>query len=282
MPRLKYRLGSIMLFGVLAVGLLAAPLSAWAQAVTRAYTSDGTMQRGMIVKISDKDSGKVEALSTKETDDMEGVVVAANDSPVTISDTDPENSQVFVANSGHYQVLVSDQNGVIKNNDYLTISSVAGVAMKSDKSQTIVVGKALAGFDGKTNVSGTTTLTDNRGNTTQTSIGLIPVDINISRNPLQSGFNSSVPGLQSLHAGAQAIVNKPVDPARFYVAIILLLMITGIGGSLLYSGVRNGFVAIGRNPLAKKSITRSLIQVVITSVIIFIIGLVGVYLILKL
>jgi hypothetical protein len=55
-----------------------------------------------------------------------------------------------------------------------------------------------------------------------------------------------------------------------------------IAGSILYAGVRTSMIAIGRNPLAKGSVTRNLIQVVVTSVIILIIGIVAVYLILKL
>ncbi|HEX8226809.1 MAG TPA: hypothetical protein VF572_02980 [Candidatus Saccharimonadales bacterium] len=253
-----------------------------AQAVTQAYSSDNPLQRGMIVRITEKDKNKVEALSDKAATKMEGIIVAANDSPVTLSSEDVSKQQVFVAKTGKYNLLVGNQNGPIKVNDLLTISSLAGIAMKADTKQPVVVGKALAAFDGKTSVSGSTTVKDSAGRSITVAIGLLPVDINISRNPLEKQTESRIPGVGFLQSGARAIVNKTVDPARLYISLLVLLVVAAIAGSILYGGVRSSMVSIGRNPLAKSSIMRGLIQVVITSIIIFIIGLIGVYLILKL
>jgi len=50
----------------------------------------------------------------------------------------------------------------------------------------------------------------------------------------------------------------------------------------LYSGIRNALIAIGRNPLSKKSIFRGLLEIILTGFIILIIGLFAVYLLLKL
>jgi F0F1-type ATP synthase membrane subunit c/vacuolar-type H+-ATPase subunit K len=84
-----------------------------------------------------------------------------------------------------------------------------------------------------------------------------------------------------LSKAAQIVTNKPVSAIRIYASLIVLALAVVIAGVLLYSGVRNGMTAIGRNPLAKRSITRSLLQVVIISLIVFIIGLIAVYLLLK-
>lgn len=273
--------GLLAVVGIMAVAV-SVPVMVSAQAVTRAYGSDTQLQRGMIVRISQKDKNKVEALSDKASNKMEGVVVAANDAPVTLSNVDTTQQQVFVANTGHYNLLASNQNGAIKTGDYLTISSLDGIAMKADSKQSIVVGKALGPFDGKSEVSGSTSLKDSDGSKVNVGIGLIPVNINISHNPLEKQETSKIPGIGFLQSGAQAIVNKQVDPARLYISLVLLIVAAAIAGSILYGGVRNSMVSVGRNPLAKKSIMRSLLQVVIVSVIIFIIGLVGVYLILKL
>jgi hypothetical protein len=51
---------------------------------------------------------------------------------------------------------------------------------------------------------------------------------------------------------------------------------------ILYSGVRNTLISIGRNPLSKKTIYKGLIQIILMGLIIFITGLFGVYLLLKL
>ncbi len=274
-------IASVSLFALFAAVLgIIAPVAA--QAVTRAYNTDSPLQRGMVVRISQKDKNKVEMLTESTATKMEGVIVAANDAPVTLSSSDVTKQQVFVANTGHYNVLLSNQNGAVKPNDYLTISSLAGIAMKADTKQAIVVGKALAAFDGKTNVSGTTELKDSTGKKITVGLSLVPVDINISHNPLERQPESRVPGIAFLQSGARAIVNKTVDPSRLYLSVLLLIVAAAISGSLLYGGVRNSLVSIGRNPLAKTSIVRSMMQVILVSIIIFIIGLIGVYLLLKL
>jgi len=51
---------------------------------------------------------------------------------------------------------------------------------------------------------------------------------------------------------------------------------------VLYGGIRSSIISIGRNPLAKKSIVRGLIQVITVGVIILVIGLFSVYLLLRL
>jgi hypothetical protein len=264
------------------LGLAAQATPVSAQAVTKAYLTDSPLQRGMLVKLMDKDKKRVEALPDDAAAKMEGVIVAANDAPVTLSSADATVQQVFVATTGHYNLLVSNQNGPIKPNDYLTISSLKGIAMRADTNQPIVAGKALVGFDGKTGVSGTTTLKDSTGRSIPVSFGLIPVTINVSHNPLEKPKESRVPGIAFLQSGAKAIVNKTVDPARLYLSLMILIIIAAISGSILYGGVRTTMVSIGRNPLAKASIMRGLAQVVLVSIIIFIIGLIGVYLLLKL
>jgi hypothetical protein len=271
-----------LLFLVVCGSLLFRSAPVIAQAVTQAYNSDTQLQNGIIVRISPTDKTKVEALTEQSSSAMEGVVVAANAAPVTLSHANATQQQVFVANTGQYDVLVSNQNGVIKAGDYLTISSLAGIAMKAGDSQSLVIGKALGGFDGQTSVSASTTVTDSTGRKIPVALGLIPVNIDVSHNPLQKSKASVIPGLAFLQSGAQSIAGKSVAAARVYISVLLLLIAGIVAGTILQSGVRSALGAIGRNPLAKSAVMRGLTQVVLTSIIIFIIGLVGVYLILKL
>jgi hypothetical protein len=88
--------------------------------------------------------------------------------------------------------------------------------------------------------------------------------------------------LEKVQQAAGNIVNKVVSPAQLYLGILALIVTAIVAGSILYAGVRTSMIAIGRNPLAKSSVMRNLISVVITSVIVLIIGVVAVYLILKL
>lgn len=278
--RIYFRLPAA--FGSLAVLAVFSGGSILAQAVTHAYKTDSTLQRGMIVRLAEKDNTKVEAVKSEDITKMEGVVVAANDSPVTLSSQDQTTQQVFVATTGRYFVLVSNQNGAIKKDDYITISSLAGVGMKADGKQSRIIGKALSGFDGKSNVSGQTTVKNSDKKDIPIALGLLAVDINVGRNPIEQTAESIVPGLEVLQKAAGTIADKPVAPAQIYLGLVALIVTAIVAGSILYAGVRTSMVAIGRNPLAKSSVMRNLLQVVVTSIIILIIGVTAVYLILKL
>lgn len=249
------------------------------QAVTQGYGTNQPLQNGMMVKLVDKDTSKVEPLTDATVTKMQGVVVAANDATVTIGNTG-NNNQVFVATFGHYDVLVSNQNGPIKVGDYITISALAGIGMKVDTTQPTVLGKATGNFSGSGTVSGTAKLKDSTGKEVTVSLGRIPVDISISHNPLQQTTTDRLPSI--LEHASETVAGKPVTPARVYIAIIVLIMSTLAASGILYSGVKGGLIAIGRNPMAKKQIIAGIIRVVLSGLICFVLGVFGVYLLLKL
>lgn len=277
---------TLLLLGVLIsgfAGLAVCTVSAEqaTQAVVESYGTDTVLQQGMLVRLKDGDASKVVVLSEKDAMKLHGVVVPMTDAAVALSQNTSVPRSVYVATFGRYNVLVSNQNGAIKVGDYVTISALDGIGMKTDTGQPIVVGKAAADFSGTNNIAGTATLKLKDGSVKQVSIGRIPVDINVSHNPLQESSKSSdVPGI--LAQATSAIANKPVSAARIYLSLMVLLVTTVIAGSILYSGVHTGLASIGRNPLARKSIMRGLLQVALTSLIILVLGLSGVYLLLTL
>lgn len=275
MKRLRFLVALVasLLVGGIALG------HASAQAVVQAYQTDGTLQVGMIIRLAEGDASKVEAASQRDSDKMRGVVVAANDAPFSLSGTN-DARQAFVATSGDYRVLVSDQNGPIKKDDYIIISSIDGVGMKADATTSYALGKARGGFNGKTNIQGQTTVKDAGGKARAVHFGYVQVGVDIGRNPLFQTEKSNVPDfLQKL---TDSVANKPVSAIRIYIGLGILLATVIIVFSLLYAGVRNSMVSIGRNPLAKKSILRNLFEVVLIGLIVLISGLFGVYLLLKL
>ena len=98
---------------------------------------------------------------------------------------------------------------------------------------------------------------------------------NIDRKTADKG----VPGF--LRKASQQIAGKEVGAARVYMSLVILVVTCLIAGGMLYSGIRGGLIAIGRNPFAKKSIIGGIFRVVLSGVIVFIIGLFGVYLMLR-
>jgi len=250
------------------------------QAVTQSYNADSSVQMGMIVKLKDKDATTVEPLSQGGIKTMLGVTVAANDAAVTLTPQNVKQQQVYVATYGRYTTLVSTQNGPIKTGDFITISSLAGIGMKAGADQSVILGKASGNFSGTNNVESTVDIKDDKGHSAKVAIGRIPVTLEVARNPLASKATDYVPSF--LAKTAVTIAGKPVSAARIYLGAVTLLVSALVTGNILYSGVKSGMTAIGRNPLSRKSIIRSLIQTVIAGLIIFIVGIFAVYLLLKL
>ncbi len=247
-----------------------------AQSVTRGYGSDEVLQRGMIVGLRDDDVDKVESINVSRLNKILGVVVNPNDSPITVSD---DNQRIFVTTSGRYDVLVSDQQGAIGQNDYVTLSSLAGIGMKANENQSDIVGRAVGSFDGQTNSIGTVSLTDSRNQTRQVHIGRIQVELAIGRNPLARNATNA-PAF--LTRAGEAIAGKAVSALRLYLSAIVFIVGVFVAGAVLYAGIRSSIIAIGRNPLGKQSILKSLFGVSITSLFVFIVSIIAVYLLLKL
>lgn len=269
-------LALIALVLLVVVGL-SGPLAAQLPSVTQGYGTDSHLQKGMIIRLKEGDASKVTPLASQEIDHMHGVIVDANDAPLTVSG---KGEKVFVATGGRYSVLVSSQNGYISQGDYVTISAIHGIGMKAGDREPLVIGKAAGDFNEKTPRVSTTAIKDTAGGEREVVIGRVEVDIDVSRNPLLKGTEPNLP--EFLQEATEAIAGKQVEPTRVYIGLVVLLVTTAISSSLLYGGVRSGIISMGRNPLSKKLIIRGMVQVIISGLIIFIVGLFAVYLLLKL
>jgi hypothetical protein len=277
----RFLLGFIgVLFAFVAMVPLVRAASSESAPVTQSYGTDSVVQKGMIVRLNAKDSSKVEPLREDQSKDMLGVVVAANDAALSLT-SDLSKRQVYVATYGKYEVLVSTQNGSISAGDLISISTIDGVGMKADGETETVIGKALSGFDGASNVLGTSTLTDTSGKKTEVSLGRVKLQVLVQPNPLRSVALPTA-FTNFLSRVGYSVSNKTVNPGRLYLALLVLVIASFVSAILMFSGVKSAMTAIGRNPLAKKAIYRSLIQVIISSLIVFIIGIFAVYLLLKL
>lgn len=274
MPKTKKLIKTI---SALTLCLMMAPyftLITVAQTVNESFKSDQKLQPGMLVGLVEGDSRKVEKTAPDSLERLKGVVVAANDSPVRLS---AEGEEVFVATGGVYDVLVSDENGEIKQGDYLSISSLAGVAAKAGAQQSVVIGRANQEFNASSTLAGT--YNDPRSGR-QINFGRIEIAVSIVKNPVQKQDDGNrVPEL--LENISVSIAGKPVSTTRMWLALALFLGTALIVGAMLYSGARSSMLSIGRNPLSRKPIARGLLQVILLGLIVFISGMFGVYLVLK-
>ena len=242
------------------------------------YASATALQTGTIVQLA---SGNQVAPATQsKLQNMFGVVVDPSQLLVSSANNNLAN-EAYVAVSGTYNVLVSTQGGSISSGDYITMSSLDGVGMKASTAQSTVLGRAEASFNSSSVTLGTETLKDTAGNPTQTvTLGLVPVSINIEHNPNVKSTKVDVP--QWLQRLGLQVAEKQISPVRIYLSMAItgVSLITAI--VMLYAGIRNAVISIGRNPMSKKSIFRALLEVILTSILILIIGLFAVYLLLKL
>lgn len=244
------------------------------------YSADSPLDNGTIVQLTGKESNRVKISTQSELQNMFGVTVDRNQLSVTLSNGGLEN-EVFVAASGTYNVLVSTQGGPIATGDYVTLSSINGVAMKAGTEEKTIFGRANAPFDGKGVTLGDSTLKDAAGKTIKTvALGQVPVTIDIKKNPNEKSTKVEAPDW--LKRVGQAIAEKEVSPIRIYLSLGITAVSIIAAIAILYSGVRSGIIAIGRNPMTKKSIFRALLEIILTSILILIIGLFAVYLLLKL
>lgn len=241
--------------------------TASADTIVRSFDSAAKLQPGWVVALSKSNSSTVVLAPAKDPSRIYGVVVEPSAAPLTVQKQD---QQVFVANSGNYPLLVSTQAGTIGVGDYLTMSSTDGIAAKADSKDQFIVGRALEGFNGGSN----TIVRANDGS----ALGRIMVQLSPGKNPL---LKEVVAVPQPLRRVGEAVAGKPVTAVRVYAALIMFTVATFIAAILLTSGVRSSLVAIGRNPLSRHSIVRGMSQVILASALVLVIGLFGVYLLLK-
>lgn len=243
------------------------------QLVAQGFSSSANLQPGMIVRMDSANSSQVTVLDLSHINQMLGVVISASEAALTLSQ--PTVAQeVYVSNFGQHSVLVTNQNGPIRVGDYITISSLSGLGMKADGNESLVLGQAAAPFDGVHNVLSSGSLAGPSGQKLSVNIGSIPVDISIASNPLSQGAKGVPAFLNKLTKFA---TNKTVSASRIYLGMLCVVAGLIVTITIIYSGVKNGFISIGRNPLAKRTIDLNLLRVVAISVVIFAISLGAAY-----
>jgi hypothetical protein len=249
---------------VLSVVMSAHPAQA-ASNIVEGFSSAQTLQPGIIVALDTSQARMVMPAPANKESSMYGVVVDPSDAPFTLNS---QGSQVFVATSGIYRVLVSTINGAIHAGDYVSMSSINGIGAKATAVQTTTLGQAESGFDGSNSV-----ITNNGGQ----AIGRIYVNLTIQKNPFAN--NDPVPVF--LKRVAVSLANKPVPVVRIYTAMLVFVVSAIAAVTILWSGVHSSLVSLGRNPLSRHAILGGMYKVILTGLSVFVIGMAGVYLLLK-
>jgi hypothetical protein len=243
---------AVVLMGSVLLGVTALGHSASA-AVSQGYvTNDKDLRKYMAVSLSgDNYQGHpvVQSSSINQAGGALGVVVGLGDSLLTVA---PLSSQVYVVNSGPSKAYVSDINGTPKKGDILALSPLRGILMKSSNNggQEAAFGKSLKDF----NLSGSQVIKaqDSDGKPISTHVAIM--DIEISINPaLSSTSEQSTNWLTNLGA---SVTGHQISSVRVLAALAIFFTLMVIEGEIIYSTISTSITALGRNPLARKSISR--------------------------
>ena len=172
-----------------------------------------------------------------------------------------DDEVVLVMPNGSAQVRVSSANGNIEVGDLVTSSSNAGVAMLATRNG-YVVGTALESYSSE--------------NTEET--GSILVALNI--HPAAGIASARTDLIQVLRDGLSIPLFEPLSALRYILAALIILVSFVLGFVYFGRVASSGVEAMGRNPLAARTIQASVILHILITIVIVLSGLVLAYLIL--
>lgn len=256
---------------VLGFGLLALPAITLAY-MSQSYTSTSSLPNGAIVSLLPAgSSGTIQSADAQQLEDLLGVVISSQ----AISGSSGSYN-LNVATTGTVPTLVSNVNGSISKGDPIAVSPVASIGMKATTSTT-VIGVAEAAFNAQSTGASSQELKGQSGQLRSYSFGIIPVEVKISSYQAQTSsfFPQSIQNLFNNLAGHN------VSTARILLSLAVLVMVIITSGIIVFSAVQLSMVAMGRNPLAKRSITRGLSESVGVALGLLVLGCLSVYLIVR-
>lgn len=243
--------------------------------LSQAYATTAEIPVGSLVSLDEKTAGNVVVADTLNSERLFGIIVSPTSASISLGNSST-SGQVQVATSGAVSGLVSTAAGDIKVGDLISVSPIAGVGMKA-ASGTRVIGTAQADFSASSEGVARRTIDTGSGKK-EVALGQIPILIQVATKSNDGSSEKSV-----IPSWAQSISNtlagKAVDPVRIIIAGMILLVAMTSVSVLLYAAVRNSIISIGRNPLSRSSVFKSLLQVVIIAAAILGATVVAMYLV---
>lgn len=226
-----------------------APAGASSANISHSYQASDTIKDGSIVSLDPGRSNYVVPANVNNGSQLLGVAVAGNDSLIAV---DATPGAVQVATAGTASTLVSTLNGDIKVGDQVAVSPFNGVGMKAEAGSR-VIGLAQTAFSDGTPGAATEVVKTRDGHQHSVKVGYVRLNIAIGTNA--SVLTNDLNGLQKV---VQSFTGRTVPTIRIIISlavavIALLALIT-----LVYASIYGSIVSIGRNPLAKYAVFRTL------------------------
>lgn len=259
----------ILFFLVFSPGYaLAANSNPWGIAY-HVLVDDPNAGDGNIVALEDG----IYRLSSQEYDDKIVGVVATN--PSLVVDLLGRDDSLPMVSSGQTYALVNGSNGPIAIGDFIAASSRPGVGMKAEKLG-IVLGQALETFAPASPADEAKILV--MINVQQS--GVVSDSEKAEDLSLEVVAKKSIFDILSVVKSASDV--KSIDAFKYVLASIVVVCSILFGYYTFGRVAQSGVEAIGRNPLAKKTIMAGVAFNVLISIVIIMSGIVVAFLIIRL
>lgn len=227
-------------------------VSAASANISRSYNSTTAIPDGSLVSLVSSGTDNVEESNSANAQQLVGVVEQSNQSLLAVN---PTSGKVQVATSGTVNALVSTVNGNISVGQQIAVSPFNGVGMKAGPGNR-VIGIATTDFNSSTAGATSEQVTDSFGNHHIVTVGYVRLTIAIGT------FNSSNFSIQSLQDFVEALTGHPISIVRLIVCLIVAFLAILSIVTLVYASIYGSIVSIGRNPLAKMAVFRTLTSVI--------------------
>lgn len=225
--------------------------------ISKSYSSREPIANGSLVSLDPKTSDYVIASNTDNGMRLIGVAVKSSESLLAV---DSEVGKIQVATSGNATVLVSTLNGPIKVGDQIAVSPFNGIGMKSVAGSHII---GLAQTDLNDSTKGTVSkqVTNKSGKQTNITVGLVRVTIGVGTDTSAGSGHE----LSTLQKAAQSLTGRVVPTSRIVMSLIIAVIALLALVTLIYGAIYGSIISIGRNPLARYAVFRSLGSVLLMS-----------------
>jgi hypothetical protein len=234
-------------FAALLIVLSLTPAGAASANISHSYNSLGGISNGSLVSLDASRSDYVQLADTTNGSRLLGVAVDGSDSLLAV---DESAGKAQIATSGTVSTLVSTLGGSIGVGDAIGVSPFSGIGMKATAGSA-VIGLAQTGFNQDTQGSITRTVTDKSGKKKELTIGYVRLNIAITTK----GVPDSQKGLQRV---VKNLTGRDVSTLRIVLSLAVAVIALLILVTLIYASIYGSIISVGRNPLAKNAVFRTL------------------------
>ncbi|MDB5169557.1 MAG: hypothetical protein JWO41_913 [Candidatus Saccharibacteria bacterium] len=237
----------MVIVGLVLLATVVAPLRAAASTGQSFLVNGPAPTKGMLMSLA-SNSDVVAPATTNTASSLVGVIAPVD------SAFGGQSGKVNVQTDGVANTLVSTLDGDIKAGDRITVSAVAGIGTKATTNGWIV-GVAQTGFSSKSSGAVKTEVTTTSGAKTSLYVSTIPVSIKVTYYTSPDTVVKTVAPawLQDL---ANKLANKHVSTQALILSFVLFLIGLIAAIVIVTSAIKNSFLSIARQPLAKSQIVR--------------------------